>query len=87
MDIQEAEVITPVFEPGKNYAWKVDDELPITGGQLNQLHNTLHMVFNEDIPDSKAWVMINALYKITSDIIKTGVEKNIIKEAEPQKTQ
>lgn len=84
--IEEAQVVEPPkFEPGKAYSWNATDEFKLLGSELNTLHNTLHVIFSEDIPEPKTWVLIHNLYKITSDLVKRGVESGIIKEApEPQ---
>jgi len=78
--IEEAEVIKPQFKPDVDYQWMPEDSLTVKGQELALLHNTLHTVFTEDVPDSKAWVMLHALYKVTTEIIKRGVEDGVIKE-------
>lgn len=81
--IEEATVVDmkPEFVPGTNYNWKSNDELKIMGGELHILHNTLHSLFNEDVPQPQAWVLLHKCYEVTSALIKRGVEESIITEA------
>ena len=87
--IEEAEVVTSEevmpkyeFKPNVNYQWKPEDIFTLSGERLNILHNTLHMVFNGDVPTSKAWVALHEMYKLTSEIIKENVEQGKILPAE-----
>lgn len=73
----------PVFRNDVNYQWQPTDKFSLTGAELNVIHNTLHVVFNDPrVTEPTKWVMLNELYKLTSKLIQKGVEDGIIKEAE-----
>lgn len=74
------------FKPNANYQWQPDDKFELSGGELNVLHNTLHLVFNDSKKTQpQIWVMLSKLYELTSELIKKGVEDGIIQEVEPPK--
>jgi len=81
--IQEAEVVKNKFNPQANYEWKPTDTFTISGGELNLLHQTLHIVFNTGETEPKKWVMLSKLYELTTGVIKRGVENGLIQEVKP----
>lgn len=71
------------FKPGANYQWQPDNQFVISGAELNVIHNTLHLVFNDTrLRDPQVWVMLQKVYELSSAVIKRGVEEGIILLAE-----
>lgn len=76
-----------VFKEGADYQWKADDIFQLTGAELNVLHNTLNVVFNDNrLTDGKRWTLLNALYELTSNLVKRGVEDGLIVEVPKAKS-
>jgi hypothetical protein len=70
---------TPKFNPHANYVWKPEDVFPLKGGELHALKQILNALV-EPVEAQRAIAAYEAL-KLIDNIIKEGVEANIITEA------
>lgn len=72
------------FNPAANYAWKADDVLSMTGGDLHILHSTFQGIFDKGISDAHMYVALSKCYEISTGLLKRGVEQGVIVQTEPE---
>lgn len=74
------------YSSEKSYRWNPEDQMTITGMELNIIQNALSTLFNSNMPDPQKHVLLHEAFRASTEVIKRSVEGGIIKEVpnEPQ---
>jgi hypothetical protein len=73
-------VNTPVFDLSKNYGWSVDDQLSLSGIELDVLNKAFEAVLSS--PFAVPVLAAQQGKQAITSILKKGVEEGVIKEVE-----
>lgn len=64
------------------FNWKPEDKFEISGQELDILHNSLHTLFNTNVPDPQKHVFLSEAFKVTSAVVQRGLKDGTIVEKE-----
>lgn len=80
--VQEAQVVTPTYDPNKKYSWTPQDQFALSGGEFGLILNAFRAVLNTK--EASTILMANQANTVIEEILAKAVESGMVKEAEEQ---
>jgi hypothetical protein len=82
--VQEAQVVTPTYDPNKKYSWTPQDQFMLSGGEFGLILNAFRSVLNTK--EAATILMANQANTVIEEILAKAVESGMVKEA-PEEQQ
>lgn len=80
--VQEAQVVTPTYDPNKKYSWTPQDQFALSGGEFGLILNAFRAVLNTK--EASTILMANQANTVIEEILAKAVESGMVKEAPEQ---